>query len=51
MRRNLRNMKKTMHRIYELRFQRTFEERNQDFLRKVNMLSLESLRFFSKEFN
>ena len=40
-----------MHRLIDLKFQRTVEEKNRDYLRKINLLSLESLRVLSNEFN
>jgi len=44
-------MKKTLNRILQLKFHRTLEQKNTDYLRKANLLGLESLRFFTKDFS
>ena len=43
---HLSNLQKTYNRLIQLKMARTVEERNNNFLRKVNLLRLESLRVF-----
>jgi len=43
---HLGNLQKTYNRLVQLKMARTVEERNNNFLRKVNLLRLESLRVF-----
>jgi hypothetical protein len=43
---HLNNLQKTYNRLIQLKMARTVEERNNNFLRKVNLLRLESLRVF-----
>jgi hypothetical protein len=43
---HLGNLQKTYNRLVQLKMTRTVEERNNNFLRKVNLLRLESLRVF-----
>jgi len=43
---HLGNLQKTYNRLVQLKMDRTVEERNNNFLRKVNLLRLESLRVF-----
>jgi len=43
---HLGNLQKTYNRLVQLKMDRTVEERNNNFLSKVNLLRLESLRVF-----
>ena len=46
-----RNMRKTFNRMLKFKTSRTIKERNTSYLRAVNLLRLESLRFFTTEFD
>lgn len=43
---HLSNLQKTYNRLIQLKMGRSVQERNNNFLRKVNLLRLESLRVF-----
>lgn len=50
-RRHYRNMRKTFNRMLKFKTSRSIKERNTAYLRAVNLLRLESLRFFTTEFD
>ena len=49
-RKHYRNMRKTFNLMLKYKTSRSIRERNNSYLRAVNLLRLESLRFFSTEF-
>ena len=44
-------MRKTFNRMLELKTGRSIKERNNSYLRAINLLRLESLRFFTTDFD
>ena len=50
-RRLYRGMRKTFNRMLDLKTNRSIKERNNSYLRAINLLRLESLRFFTTDFD
>ena len=48
-RKTYHGMRKTFNRMLDLKTSRTIKERNNSYLRAINLLRLESLRFFTTE--